>query len=90
MEKPSKSAAGLKALINEAMSDLEITPSQGPSLKTSPHHRRFFMLFASFVDGHIALHALNIRPASTQGYKHSEPCEYARLATPRTSWPGDA
>jgi hypothetical protein len=28
MEKPSKSAAGLKELINHAMSDLEITPSE--------------------------------------------------------------
>jgi hypothetical protein len=28
MEKPSKSAAGLKELINHAISDLEITPSE--------------------------------------------------------------
>lgn len=28
MDKPSKSAAGLKALINHAISDLEITPDE--------------------------------------------------------------
>jgi hypothetical protein len=28
MEKPSKSAAGLKELINQAISDLEVTPEE--------------------------------------------------------------
>ena len=37
MEKPSKSAAGLKALINEAMSDLEITPSEYQQIMDFAH-----------------------------------------------------
>ncbi len=37
MEKPSKSAAGLKALINHAISDLEITPSEFQQIMDYAH-----------------------------------------------------
>jgi hypothetical protein len=37
MEKPSKSAAGLKELINHAMSDLEITPSEYQQIMAYAH-----------------------------------------------------
>jgi len=37
MEKPSKSAVGLKALINHAISDLEITPSEYQQIMDYAH-----------------------------------------------------
>jgi len=37
MDKPSKSAAGLKALINEAISDLEITPIEYQQIMDYAH-----------------------------------------------------
>jgi 3-oxoacyl-(acyl-carrier-protein) synthase len=37
MEKPSKSAAGLKALINHAINDLEITPDEYRQIMEHAH-----------------------------------------------------
>lgn len=37
MEKPSKSAIGLKAIINEAISDLEITPDEFQKIMDFAH-----------------------------------------------------
>jgi hypothetical protein len=37
MEKPSKSAAGLKELINHAMNDLEITPGEYQQIMDYAH-----------------------------------------------------
>jgi hypothetical protein len=37
MEKPSKSASGLKELINHAISDLEITPAEYQSIMDHAH-----------------------------------------------------
>jgi len=37
MEKPSKSATGLKELINHAISDLEITPSEYEQIMNFAH-----------------------------------------------------